>query len=79
MTAETPADLAICRIKGPRKADPTHIRLSAAVLLGSLIAAGAGARLHPDGIEVSAAAVFAAVVLFLTCLARYNFAAQAAE
>ncbi|PRY24031.1 hypothetical protein CLV70_114164 [Pseudosporangium ferrugineum] len=52
--------------------DPTHVRLSAAVLLGSLMAAGAGVRLHPDGAEISATAVFAAVVLFLSCLTRYH-------
>lgn len=63
----------------PVPADPTHARLSAAVLLGSLIAAGAGAHRQPDGTELAAGAVFAALVLFLACLARYNLAAQAAE
>jgi hypothetical protein len=77
--AETSSELAVREVKRSSRADPTDLRLSASVLLGSLIAAGAGARLHPEWIEVSASAVFAAIVLFLACLARYNAAAQAAE
>lgn len=79
MTAETRSELAVHEIEKSSRADPTHLRLSAAVLLGSLLAAGAGARLHPDRIEVSASAVFVAIALFLTCLFRYYSAAQAAE
>lgn len=79
MTDETTSELAVSRPTQQRGADPTHVRLSAAVLLGSLIAAGAGVRVHPEHLDVSASAVFAAIVLFLVCLARYNAASSAAE
>lgn len=61
------------------KPDPTHTRLSALVLLGALAVASVGVHRQPDGLEVASGAVFAALVLFLTCLARFNVAAQAAQ
>ncbi len=52
--------------------DPTHVRMSAFVLLGAMGAAYLGFNKYPEYLEVSATAVFAAIVLFLACLSRYG-------
>lgn len=54
--------------------DPTNVRASALVLLGALPAAYMGAKAHPEYLQVSTGAVFAAICLFLVFLARYRFA-----
>jgi hypothetical protein len=46
------------------------VRASALTLLGALLAAGVGVHRQPEGLEVAASAVFAAIVLFLTCVFR---------
>jgi hypothetical protein len=59
-------------VSPPPQPEPSSfaVRASALVLLGSLFAAAVGVNRQPDGLEVAASAVFAAVVLFLACLFR---------
>ena len=60
----------------PPPPDPTNVQASALVLLGTLIAAGIGVHRQPDGVEIAASAVFAAILLFLGCVARYDLGRQ---
>jgi len=45
-----------------------HVRLSAGILFGSLIAAAIGVHGDPDSIPVATSAVIAALGIFLICL-----------
>jgi hypothetical protein len=54
------------------KPTSVHVRLSIAVLFGSLIAAGFGVHGDPAAIPIVTAAVIAALGIFLICLGRYT-------
>jgi hypothetical protein len=57
-------------------AKPTNVRISASVLLGTLLAAGFGVHRQPEGVDIVAGAVIAAIALFLLCLWRFELAAS---
>lgn len=53
---------------------PSNVRISAFVLLVALAGASVSTRNAPDLVPVAGAGVFLALIVFLTCLARFNLA-----